>query len=306
MKAILLVNMGSPTSEKEMKSFLKQMFMDKSIISAPYLIRVFLSNFISHFRHNNSWKKYELIGGSPLLSSMNQIRNDLSKQSEPEHKICCAYSYSEPFISTEIERLSNEGIKEITVLSMYPQASFSTTGSIKREITKAQKKHPELSINIMDEYYSNPNFISFWTNLIDDKINEVHYSMPYLLFSAHAIPEYQIKKGDTYTKSIEKTAILISNSLNIPYSISYQSKMGRIKWASPDTKEHLSELQKRGINEILIIPISFLNENLETLYDLDIEIIPYAKQLGINKIDRVKIPKSHHILTRTFLDLIKQ
>ncbi len=305
MKAILLVDIGSPSSEKEMKIFLRRMFKDKSALNTIYPVRFVLSWLISNFRYKSSWQKYCKIGGSPLLFAMNKIRDDLSNSICNEYLIHCAYCYSEPLLSKEIERLFQTGIRDIAILSMYPHASIFTTGSIKNIISKSLHNHKDLSIRLIDDYYNTPAFISFWTSLISEKLEELNYENPHLLFSAHAIPKYHINKGDIYIKSIEQTAKLISDKLSIEYSISYQSKIGRMKWSKPETMAHLKELYLKGYNQILIIPISFINENLETMYDIDLLILPYAKNvLGITKIDRVCLPQSHPNLIKTFIELI--
>jgi ferrochelatase len=127
-----------------------------------------------------------------------------------------------------------------------------------------------------------------------------------LLFSAHSIPKIHTEKGDTYTQSIELSAKLIAEKLGLPYSVSYQSKIGKVQWSEPDTMDELFRLQQKGVEEIVLVPISFVNENLETVYDLDMSIIPFAQQIGINKISRVKLQTNHPLLIHTFLQLIEQ
>lgn len=298
--------MGSPSSEKEMKIFLKRMFRDKAIMNAPTLIRYFLSLFISQKRYKKSWEKYHLIGGSPLFSSMNQIKQDIANQLNNDWLVSCAYSYSEPLIAKEIERYCNNGITNFTVLPMYPQASFSTTGSLNTEIKKARLKFKNIQIRLIEEYFQHPGFIDYWTNIIFEHTTSEKYVSPHLLFSAHSIPQTHTDKGDTYTQSIELSAKLIAEKLGFAYSVSYQSKIGKVQWSEPDTMDELFRLQQKGVEEIVLVPISFVNENLETVYDLDMSIIPFAQQIGINKISRVKLQTNHPLLIHTFLQLIEQ
>ena len=98
-RIVLLVNMGAPMSQKEMKQFLKRMFRDKAILFAPTLVRTIVSTIISEFRYKSSWKKYLLIGTSPLLRSMEMIADDLQKELGTDFAVSCAYSYSEPLIT---------------------------------------------------------------------------------------------------------------------------------------------------------------------------------------------------------------
>ena len=278
MTGVLLVNMGSPSSEKEMKSFLFNMFSDPAILPFSKVLRKSLAFIISNTRYKKSWKKYEMIGGSPLKESMNSINNSLSKELGNDYLVTSAYSYSSPDIKSGIEYLYNKGIRNIKVIPMNPQSCFSTTGSIKTDINKCKNQFENISITMIDNFFENKNYIDFWVSLINESLQKNNLKAPVLLFSAHAIPYYQIEKGDTYVDEVNKTALNIAKETGLNYKVSFQSKVGKVKWVEPDTKDALAELKKEGCNEVLLIPISFINENLETLYDLDVEIIPYGKK----------------------------
>lgn len=305
MKAVLLANMGAPVSEKSMKIFLKRMFSDKAIIYAPAFVRSIVSTIISNMRYKSSWKKYRMIGGSPLFASMDKAASELKVLLPDDYTVHSVYSYSQPFIQDFVSGLYHSGIKEITVISMYPQASFSTTGSVQTDIDKLKSEFPDIDFLFMEEYFDNEHFIAFWTTQLIQKIKEKSYQKPYLLFSAHAIPQSFIKRGDLYVEKINASAKLISERLNLPYSVGYQSKIGNVEWTKPYTLDHLKELHKQGIDQIIIVPLSFINENLETKYDLDTEIIPYAlNEIGIKDICRIKIPESDKNLIKMFYEFI--
>lgn len=307
MKAILLANMGAPVSESDMKLFLKRMFSDRAIITAPAAVRFFLSRLISSLRYKSSWKKYVQISGSPLYASMNAMRDELQQMLPESYTVRCTYSYSAPLIGEAVAGLYREGIKEITVITMYPQASYSTTGSVEADLKKAIARWGDIKVRLVKSYFDNPHFITFWEKLIQAKVSEAGYQHPYLLFSAHAIPQSFVERGDKYTREMETSARLIAARLGLPYSLAYQSKIGRMEWTRPYTQDHLAELHSRNINEIVIIPLSFINENLETKYDLDTEIIPYAKQnIKIKDICRVHLPASDSGLVKMFFELITQ
>jgi ferrochelatase len=349
-KAVLLINMGSPSSQKEMKYFLQKMFRDPAIIPFPAFLRNLIAFIISNVRYKESWEKYELIGGSPLMESMNNINKLLSDELGKEYIVTVAYSYSQPGIKDGIDYLSSKGVKEIKVIPMYPHSSFSTTGSVKRDISEIKNSlrssHLPV-ITVAESFYNNKHFIKFWKSAIESAItkyklitqnselitqNPEHKTI--LLFSAHAIPQSHVRNGDKYVEEIKESARLIASTLNLDYKVSFQSKIGKIKWVEPDTKELLKEFsvlssqfsvpssqisvpssqisalssQLSALSSqlsVLIVPISFLNENLETLYDLEHDIIPYAKsELGIQNIFRVEIPSSHPSLIKTFSDII--
>ncbi len=307
MKAILLANMGAPISESNMKVFLKSMFNDKAIIAAPRVVRAVLSTVISTLRYKSSWQKYVLIGGSPLQQSMRKTAEQLQQMVGAQYNVSSVYSYSEPFIEDKISELYATGIKQFTIISMYPQASFSTTGSVQTSLDIMHKKFTDIEFQFVEDYYDNVLFVQYWAKLINQKIAEVGYKNPHLLFSSHAIPQSFLKRGDLYAEKMKTSASLIAQALNLPYNLSYQSKIGPIEWTRPYTVDQLTALHTSKIDEVVVIPLSFVNENLETRFDLDTELIPYGLQeLGMKNICRVVIPESDEVLVTMFYNFIMQ
>ena len=304
--AVLLVNMGAPVSEQGMKIFLRRLFRDEAIVQAPESVRYMLAAMVSRIRYKSSWKKYLTIGGSPLLSSMNKTAVELQKLLSNQYEVRYAFSYSDPFIENEISELALDGFVDFIVFSMYPQSGFSTTGSIAAVLKRIQENNTGLRFRFVEDYHDDPYFVQFWTNLISRKITETGYKYPFLLFSAHAIPQSMVKKGDTYSLKVQKSAQLIADELNLLYSVSYQSKIGPVKWTEPSTSEVLKKLSTNNTNEIIIVPLSFVNENLETRFDLDEELIPFArKTLKIKEICRINIPETDESLVDMYRSFIE-
>lgn len=304
-RVILLANMGAPLSEKEMKVFLKRMFNDKAIIYAPKPVRWFVSEIISNIRYKSSWKKYQQIGGTPLQRSMDAMAIDLQLLLGNDYLVKSVYSYSPPFIENTISELCTDGLKDFTVISMYPQASFSTTGSLETSIHKVKNLLPGLKIHFYEDYYDNQQFVNFWVEQINKSISKNKLENPYLLFSSHAIPQSFIKRGDKYAEKMEISARLVANALHLPYSLGYQSKIGPTPWTKPYTVDVLKEISIDKNYDVVVVPLSFINENLETRYDLDTELIPFGKNdLNISNICRVEIPVSDRILVEMFNNFI--
>jgi len=305
-RAILLANMGAPISEPDMKVFLKRMFNDKAIIYAPTLVRSVLSTVISNVRYKSSWQKYEQIGGSPLQRSMKKMAADLQLLVGDTALVSAVYSYSEPFIEHKICELYHAGIKDITILSMYPQASYSTTGSVQTSLDVMKAKFADIQFQFIEDYFDNEQFIQYWVRLIQQKIDTEKYQNPTILFSSHAIPQSFIKRGDSYAEKMQVSAQLIASKLNLPYTLGYQSKIGPIEWTRPYTVDALKALSEKGVDEIIVVPLSFVNENLETRFDIDTELIPYGlNDLKLKSICRVFLPDSDEILTTMFYSFLK-
>lgn len=297
--------MGSPLSRKEMREFLFNMFTDKAILPFPTLPRTLLALMISTLRSPGSWKKYELIGGSKLMQSMALINEQLSLAIGDDYVVTSAYSYSRPSIRQGVETLRAKGITDIRVITMYPHSAFSTTGSVTTDLNKVKKLYPELRMTELGTYGEDEHFIAYWVDIIQKAMDKNGYKKPTLVFSAHSIPQYNVDDGDTYVEEIKSSARIIAEKLGVAHRVAFQSKIGRIKWVDPDTKDCLKAMKAEGIDEIMLVPISFTNENLETAYDQGCEIMPYGKdELGFQYICRVEIPASHPELIATLKNLL--
>lgn len=300
MKAVLLVNMGGPESSRQMKIFLKNMFKDPFILPFSRPVRWFLSSLISNTRYRKSWRKYQAIGGTPIIKATQKTVQRLQEKLGNTYRVSMAFSYSAPLIRDRYVELRKEDISELTVIPLYPQSSFSTTSSVKADIESFPSEQG-YNVRFIKEFYEHELYIKFWADLIARHVAEHRYTKPLLLFSAHSIPKSLEEKGDTYPWGIAESANFISKKLGLPYEVAYQSGLRKGSWLGPDVKDQLELLKKSGKNEIVLIPISFVNENLETLYDLDQDIIPFAKtELGLKSISRVKIPEANE----TFVDLL--
>lgn len=301
MKGVLLINMGGPESPRQTRLFLKRMFNDPFILPFSKTARWFLSRMISSFRYRKSWKKYQLIGGTPIVKATQKTVQKLQQQLGASYKVGMGFSYSPPLLNECRSWIKEEEITSLTIIPLYPQSSFSTTSSVKAAIDNLFPFKQDFSLRFIKEFYQHRLFIQFWSELISKHITDSRYTHPFLLFSAHSIPKDLQDRGDTYPWAIAESANLIAKNLGLPFDFAYQSGMKRGEWLGPDVKEKIKDVAGLGKNEIIIIPISFVNENLETLYDLDLDVIPFAKtELGLKSISRVKIPEA----SATFIDLL--
>jgi ferrochelatase len=283
--------MGGANSPKELKAFLARMFKDPFILPFGKLGRNLLSFIISNTRYKKSWKKYLAIGGSPIIDATLQTQQALQEKLGGSFSVKIAFSYSAPLIRDSIQSFINDGITQLKVIPLYPQASYSTTDSVQSDVNAAISGVNNIEINFTREFFAHPHFVNFWAKLIKNHINQNHCLNPLLLFSAHSIPKALVDKGDTYPEAIQQSAKLIAESLGCQWQVAYQSGMKRSEWIGPDVNALLHDLAVKNVSDIIIIPISFVNENLETLYDIDQQIIPAAKNIpGIKNISRVNIP----------------
>lgn len=305
MKGILLINMGGPLSLPEMKLFLKNMFSDKMILPLPWGIRHFVANMIANKRHPSSWKKYQLIGGTPIINHTNDIAKALENATGLPVKT--GYSYTRPYIKETMTQMKSEGINDIKVITLYPQDSSTTTCSAIYDVKKTEKQLGSLKSHYLGEYANHPSYLHYWKTLILKHIKKLNIQNPLILFTAHSIPMYAVNKGDTYPNTIKQMAANLAKMLNMPYSVAFQSRVGPVKWVGPDTDEHLEELVQKGERSIVIAPISFATECLETIYDLETNLADnYVDDKRIDHISRVKIPPAHPLFIETLKQIVNE
>lgn len=307
MRGVLLTNMGGPESQKELKVFLSRMFNDPFILPYGNAVRKLLAWIISTARYKKSWKKYELIGGSPLVESMRKTTKALQAELGNSYLVKYAFSYSNPDISHSLAEFKTQGISEITVIPLYPQSSYTTTSSVLSDLKKVTDNDPFFKLTVQGEFYNHPGFISFWVKNIQKHVDATEIINPTLVFSAHSIPEYHILNGDTYQENTLKSAALIADKMGYHYEAAFQSGMRRGTWIGPDVKEHLKLLAEEGIDNLVLIPISFVHENLETRFDLDLELLPYAKEvLGFSNVSRVQLPEADPLFISMLAEIVQK
>ncbi len=305
MKGVILVNMGGPQSIEEMRLFLKNMFSDKYILPLPGGLRQFVASMIAKKRHPASWEKYQLIGGTPIIKHTEATGKAL--QQAANLPVYTAYSYTPPFIGDVMQKMNREGIDEFIVLTMYPQASDTTTTSVFSDVTKATKKLPPVTIRKICDYSMHPAFLNYWKTLIEEHLEREGLKDPLLLFTAHAIPLYGVKKGDKYPDTVRHMAKRLADLLDRRYEVAFQSRVGPVKWVGPDTDDHLEELVAGGEKNVVLIPVSFTTECLETTYDLNIKLVDiYKSDERMAHISRVQIPSAHPLFIESLKCIINE
>ena len=282
MKVILIVNLGSPDSLQESRRVLKRMFLDKHILPLKSPLRQLVAYQIARKSYQKSWDKYQAVGGSPSLAFMRETALGLQKL-YPGYKVKFANRYSQPLLGKTLGRLKWSRFDELLVFPFYPQYSDCTTGSVidlvKKKIRKVSK------LKVIESFHNHPAYLDYFCDLVEAQ------SSDFLLFTAHSIPVGLVKKGDPYLDQVNAFCETISKRLNRPMAVGFQSQTEEGHWVGPMTEEVLNKLAKeQKYKNVTLVPVSFCNENLETLYDLDHHMISYGKEMGLN-VNRVVLGK---------------
>ena len=297
---VLLMNLGGPEKPDDVRPFLYNLFADPEIIRIPVKpLQKPLAWLISTSRAPKSQKNYAAIGGgSPLKAITNQQGRVLKKALAVrgiDAQIYLGMRYWHPFVAETLAQIKKDGITQLVALPLYPHYSISTSGSSLKELEQLWAQDPELQkIRRIDigSWYARPGYVKAMANLIRqalakcDRPKEVQ-----LFFSAHGVPKtYVTVDGDPYQKEIEDSVRLIINELALPngFTLAYQSKVGPVEWLKPYTEDSIVKLAQGGTKSLLVIPISFVSEHIETLQEIDIEYKEVAEEAGIHNFRRVR------------------
>tara|TARA_B100000131_G_scaffold229846_1_gene221654 strand:+ start:175 stop:1200 length:1026 start_codon:yes stop_codon:yes gene_type:complete len=293
-KAVILFNLGGPDKLDSVEPFLFNLFYDPAIINLPKLFRYPLAKIISKRRTPIAKKIYKELGGSSPILKLTRKQSDALEKKLNQNKnkdlykcfvvMRCWHPRAENVIS-EIKLYNPD---EVILMPLYPQFSASTSGSSINEWKDICIKYNyKVKTSTICCYPTDENFINAHIENIKNKIGKNINEK--LIFSAHGLPEKNIKNGDPYQWQIEQTVKSIVKKMNIrdlDYILSYQSRVGPLKWIGPSTDDIIIENSKLGKN-IIIVPIAFVSEHSETLVELDIEYKKIAEENGCKSYSRV-------------------
>jgi ferrochelatase len=286
--AILLLNMGGPDSLDAVRPFLKNLFSDPAIIGLPGFLRIPLASILSTQRARKVTPRYRLIGGkSPLAQiTWNQaeaLGEALIEGGQQVSSILPAFSYWHPFISESVLRSEEEGSRNLVVLSLYPQYCRATTGACLTELSRALTT----------------------TSLALEKVPSVERYDAVILFSAHGVPKALIESGDPY---YEQTLLTVNGVIERlgqrQHQLAFQSRLGPVKWLTPSLPDALRELADRGAPPVVVVPVSFVSDHIETLYELDIQHMEMAQSLGFRTYVRAPALNTRPDFIQALADLV--
>lgn len=272
------MNLGTPEepTANSVADFLVEFLSDRRVIKMnPLFWQPLLRNVIIPLRSEKSAQRYQKIWskeyGSPLRYYTQQQAKLLQKL-VPNLKVRYAMSYCNPTINSVLLDMECQGIKNITVLPLYPQYSGTTVGSINDYVQKFSHQHKNLSIKTIQDF---SDFQPYIDAVVKNMEKAIYSKRPdALIFSYHGIPvSYANQPDEPYVQRCTATtqAIMRTLSIDLPYFQSYQSKFGPGKWLTPSTSQMMVELPKRGYQNILVIAPGFVADCLETIYELNQE-----------------------------------
>ena len=293
MEALLLLAFGGPRSLDEVEFLLTRLFQGRRP-SPEQLEKV--------------KERYRLIGGSsPLIQITQEQAKGLEERLNAKRHSFLSYvgmRYSHPLIEETLMQILRDGIQEVIALPMSPFQSRASTGAYMEEVNRAKKNlGKEIEVSFVTGWYSHPLFLEAVRERIQEglvQFNMEERKRAHLIFTAHSLPKSIIEE-DPYAKELETCVKGVLKGFDpIPWHMAFQSKGGGSEeWAGPDVESILMELSSQKVREILIVPIGFVSDHIEILYDIDIAYRKKAESLGMV----LKRSPSLNI-SKTFLDAL--
>ena len=289
--AIVLFQLGGPDTQAAVEPFLYNLFCDPDIIDFPlaWIARKPLAKLISTRRSKVVAEHYaEIGGGSPIGRLTAEQGRALEAALSPyvEAKTFVAMRYWHPLTSEALAALAQWPHDELVLLPLYPHYSFATTRSSLKEWKRQTRNKLREPARIIESFYDHPDYIEALRQRVDEKLatlknpNEV-----FLVFSAHGLPLKLIQNGDPYPVHISKTMNLVLERGHWPnkHVLCYQSRVGPQKWLEPSLTQTIEWLAEEGVKRMLVIPISFVTDHIETLHEINIEAREEAEKLGVQE-----------------------
>jgi protoporphyrin/coproporphyrin ferrochelatase len=295
---VVLLNLGGPDSLEAVEPFLFNLFNDPDIINFPlsFLFRKRLAKLISSKRHPRIQEQYKQIGGKSPLKDFTLQQARLLEQKLNEKlpaKVYTAMRYWHPLTEEALDEIEKDGIKKVVLLPLYPQYSKATTESSVKEWEKQlalREKPPNFEWGLIESYYDFPPYIDAFVERVNqglEKFPTAKRRDAHILFSAHGTPVKLVRAGDPYSGHIKKTvaAVVTQGNFSQAHSLCYQSKVGPQKWLKPSTPETIAALAAEGVKNMLVVPIAFASDHLETLYEVGIEFRHLARAAGVEQFE---------------------
>ena len=289
---VILFQLGGPDSLDAIEPFLYNLFCDPDIIDFPFarIARQPLAKLISSRRSRHVAHHYAEIGGkSPILENTRRQASALEQvlRREFDARVAVAMRYWHPFTQEAIEEMEQHAPEELVLLPLYPQYSKTTTGSSLNEWKR--RFHPQgwnPRIHLIEEFFEDESYLGSMVQAINSTLQEFDDIRDVdMVFSAHSVPVAVVENGDPYQRQIERTVELVWQRGRWPARrhLCYQSKVGASKWLSPSMHQTVKLLGQEGRKNVLVVPISFVSDHVETLHEIDIEHREQAREVGIER-----------------------
>jgi len=296
--AVVLLQLGGPDSLETVEPFLYNLFVDTDIIDLPgaFLFRRGLARFISSRRAPKVQQLYRQIGGrSPILEQTERQARALEvtcRRNGMPIDVIIAMRYWHPMTDAAVQHVADGHYDRVILLPLYPHYCRATTGSSVNEWNRVvdRSRRNGIATGIVHDYHDHPLYIESLVDNIQKTLERFDVSERgdvHIVFSAHGTPMKLVRDGDPYSHHIRRTYELVvqRGGWNLPHYLCFQSKVGPQKWLEPSLTQTITQLAEQKGRHVLVVPIAFVTEHIETLSEINIEAREQAHRLGITRFE---------------------
>ncbi|KAA0236265.1 MAG: ferrochelatase [Actinobacteria bacterium] len=295
---VVLTQMGGPADLDQVEPFIRSVFNDPAVVPLPGgpRVRRLVSSLVAKVRGRRVRERYREIGGGSPIGRITAeqavlVRDELLSRGYAA-EVVVALRYAQPDTAAALSALSTAGVERIVLLPLYPQYSFATTGSSEAEVMRLTAGTGGPPVTAIRSWCEQPRYLDALAGLVSEELEKLPRSRAdrvALVFSAHGLPERLVRRGDPYPEEVQATVAGVLDRLAFAGEVrlGYQSRTGPVAWTGPGTDEVVEELGAAGVGAVVVIPVSFVSDHIETLHELDIELRRAALEAGITHFARV-------------------
>ncbi len=282
---ILLLNLGGPEKPEDVRPFLYNLFSDRQIIRlGPSLLQKPIAAMIARRRAPTSIENYRKIGGgSPIgrISAEQAASLAEALAGDGDFMVRPCMRYWHPFAETVLREMRDAGVSELIGLPLYPHFSKATSGSSFYDLQRQIRQHRVgLPLREIRSWPVEPAYVQCLASRVREGV-ELFANPPQIVYSAHSLPKKFIDEGDPYVEEIKQTIGAVEQKTGLQGKLCYQSRSGPVQWLEPSTPDMLKRLARQGCKNILMVPISFVSDHIETLYEIDMLYKGQAEEMGM-------------------------
>ena len=317
---VLLMNLGGPDTLADVEPFLVNLFSDREIIELPggRLLQPAFARLIARRRGPEVRHNYSRIGGGSPQLRLTRAQGDALEARLNTNgrrvRTFIAMRYWKPSTEQALAEMAEAGVRRVITLTMYPHYSCATTGSSESELRRTLQRRrwrDRFEIDSITSYFDEPLYLDALADTVRRGLAawpEAQRDRVVLLFSAHGLPETFIQRGDPYVDHIEATRAGILARVQLPNRqlLAYQSATGPVTWIGPGTDKVLRQLGAEGVKDVLVIPVSFVSDHIETLYEVDMLFKDDATAAGITTYRRTEALNTHPLFVEALARLVER
>jgi protoporphyrin/coproporphyrin ferrochelatase len=313
---LVVMNLGGPASLDDVEPFLRRLFGDPDVIQLGWLsfLQPLLARVIAKRRGPLSRAAYQQIGGrSPIreetTAQADAVAAELGRRGLAVKPVIAMAAWH-PFADEAIDALAAQGIERAVALPLYPHESRATTGSSLNQLEHARARQPAIEIAAIKRYPDADGYVRAVVERVEEAIATLpaeHRATAPVLFSAHGLPEAYIKRGDPYLDDVRITVETVTRRLDLGARarLCFQSRVGPQRWLGPTTEAVLDELAAAGTPAVVVVPIAFTGEHIETLQEIDILYKDRATHAGVVHFARARTVGCHPAFIGALADLVQ-